>query len=140
MGRRFYLAVSGVICSSTKTGSYKPLSQPPTSPPVRASFVLAGLARDAVVVGSAGAVAVCSVLLEGQVMKQSSAGRLSIVIGLVLAILAALGTLTSLQSSPLGQYANVPLEVGMSFLISLVIYTVLAYLVIGIGRRLRGGR
>jgi len=73
-------------------------------------------------------------------MKQWSTGRLSIVIGFVLAILAALGELTSLQSSPLGQYADVPLEVGMSFLISLVIYTVLAYLVIGIGRRLRGGR
>jgi len=79
-------------------------------------------------------------------MRRWSTGRLSIVIGLILATLAALGELMTWLNPQtetermLAQYANIALEVGMSFLISLVIYTVLANIVIAIVRRLFGRR
>lgn len=79
-------------------------------------------------------------------MRRWSTGRLSIVIGLILATLSALGELITWLNPQteteriLAQYADIPLEVGMGFLVGLVIYTVLAYIVIAIVRRLFGIR
>lgn len=68
-------------------------------------------------------------------MRGWSTGRLSIVIGLMLATVAALSELrTWLSLQPELErgfrYVDIPAEVGMMFFTSLVIYTVLAYLAI----------